>query len=1022
MTVNPAGGVLNPGESTTVTVTVSGTGVEPGSHAGMINITAEGAENAPQAIGVAFVVMAPAELSIINPGLAFNFWSGADASGSTPILVTNTGGMPMTWSASDDAFWLTISPSQGTLEPGQSATVEFTANGMEMAAGNYFAIITVSAEGAVNAPQALTSTMVIQDQGEVSLSSTSVDISIYSIGCINTASQTIQVSNVGGSPIGITVTSSETWLSANPGTMNLEGGGSGELSLSVDSATLSMGTHTGSIELLAPSASNPQHTVTVTVTVAEPGELSLNAMGLSFTCTVGEGNPPSQTFQILNSGGSPFVWSASAAAEWMTVTPGDGALLSGQTVTLTVSVNRGELHPGDYSGSISIDAPEACNMIEPVPFPVNFHVIGNPEISVSTTSIELVGALLEDSNPSEYMTITNTGMTPLAWNISNQPSWIQIGGLSSGTLAPGSSDTIMVVGLIHTSGPGSFEGTITVSGENADDRMVTVSMSVEDLPPALAVDMDTITFNLTSGTPTATFTFSVWNAGGGQLTWSVTPPAWLDMYPTAGGPLAAEESVEVTVAITPDTIDAFLEAISGDMIMNTLLEFVVTNVLDPAMEMYNQVVTLFTSLDTSFLYGSFNPDPISDNMGILFGDDFSLLGIDGTYLGMGYSIEAAGERYPTGTYPNFGYHADMTVRGRVAPLIFSTIDNNWLPDLVDAQMRIDLDLEFDADIVIAFDAAGEVIESLSDMIGQIIGENSDGLSIGGISSQDGDTSVNVGEWLNDIIEDYLSPIEAFANDINGQTYSDGFDVDADGPDPSNTYLMSASSEFTIAGIPLYYGIYLDAEVYGNYTFTTVCEIDFTNFLNSVVGLHDVDVAAGGKLVFGMYGGGGWETMGVYDLLMAIPGVGAVLGAVVDAIDWILDWIPGFDFSLEEWLEENLAGDLGEVVVGLQGEAYFKAWGKIQGAIDNVTGTTELDGYLKWEKGSAMEAYTRGIFNIPTGVDIEMCDGRWWTLWIDYPCGLDIEVEEETLWNETWELESGDSGEITIPWFTWNGEN
>lgn len=76
----------------------------------------------------------------------------ATAGGSNPanqtISITNGGGGTLNWTASDNAAWLTVSPSSGTAP----ATLTAAVNISGLSAGTYNATITINATGATNSP------------------------------------------------------------------------------------------------------------------------------------------------------------------------------------------------------------------------------------------------------------------------------------------------------------------------------------------------------------------------------------------------------------------------------------------------------------------------------------------------------------------------------------------------------------------------------------------------------------------------------------------------------------------------------------------------------------------------------------------------------------------------------------------------------------------------------------------------------------------------------------------------------
>jgi hypothetical protein len=87
-------------------------------------------------------VVPPAPSLVVSPSsLVFG-----SVSTSTTFTVSNSGSGPLSWTASDNAAWLTLSPVSGTLD-GSAATVTATVNRTGVATGAYSGTISVSSNG-----------------------------------------------------------------------------------------------------------------------------------------------------------------------------------------------------------------------------------------------------------------------------------------------------------------------------------------------------------------------------------------------------------------------------------------------------------------------------------------------------------------------------------------------------------------------------------------------------------------------------------------------------------------------------------------------------------------------------------------------------------------------------------------------------------------------------------------------------------------------------------------------------------
>lgn len=145
--------VLSPMSGTnngSVTATVNLTGLAAGTYNTAISVTAPGAT--PKTIPVTLTLTAATS----TPAIGLNTTSlgfagtvgGANPSAQT-IAVSNVGSGTLSWTASDNAAWLALSPASGT----NSGTVTASVNMTGLAAGTYNGIITIAASGSTNSPR-----------------------------------------------------------------------------------------------------------------------------------------------------------------------------------------------------------------------------------------------------------------------------------------------------------------------------------------------------------------------------------------------------------------------------------------------------------------------------------------------------------------------------------------------------------------------------------------------------------------------------------------------------------------------------------------------------------------------------------------------------------------------------------------------------------------------------------------------------------------------------------------------------
>ncbi|MDI6793079.1 MAG: thrombospondin type 3 repeat-containing protein, partial [bacterium] len=335
-------------DNTTVTVSVNITGLSAVTYNATITVSDANAPNSPQTVGVELVVSeAPPTISLDPTSLIFTATEGGSNPAGQTFVVSNTGGGSLSWTASDDAGWLSVSPASGV-----NTTVTVSVDITGLSAGTHTAAITVSDLNASNSPQTVSVTLTVSEAPPtISLDPTSL-IFAAAEGDSNPAGQTFVVSNTGGGSLNWTASDNAGWLSVSPAS-----GVNTTVTVSIDITGLSAGTHTAAITVSDLNASNSPQTVSVTLTVSEaPPAISLDPTSLIFTATEGGSNPADQTFEVSNTGGGSLNWTASDDATWLLLSP-----TSGINTTVTVSVDITGLSAGTYTATITVSNAAATN-------------------------------------------------------------------------------------------------------------------------------------------------------------------------------------------------------------------------------------------------------------------------------------------------------------------------------------------------------------------------------------------------------------------------------------------------------------------------------------------------------------------------------------------------------------------------------------------------------------------------------------------------------------------------------------
>lgn len=269
MNVSPSSGTST-GQEVTHSVSVDIGGLGEGTYSGTLSITDANAGNSPQIVAVTLTIskQAPPEISVNPTSLTFSAKEGANPS-SQIIKIRNSGGGTLTYSVSDNAAWLTASPTSGS-SSGEENSHSVSVDTSGLTEGSYSAAITITDANASNSPQTVNVSLNItkEQPPEIWVSATSLTFSATEGGS-NPSSQTIRIKNSGEQTLNYTISDDANWLSVNPSSGSSTGAENTH-TVSVNISGLSAGTHNAIITVSDTNASNNPQTVSVTLNLNAP--------------------------------------------------------------------------------------------------------------------------------------------------------------------------------------------------------------------------------------------------------------------------------------------------------------------------------------------------------------------------------------------------------------------------------------------------------------------------------------------------------------------------------------------------------------------------------------------------------------------------------------------------------------------------------------------------------------------------------------------------------------------------------
>jgi len=278
----------------------------------------------------------PPAIGASPTSLSFTATQGGSNPATQTLNISNTGGGTLTWSAGDNAAWLTLTPASGS----GNGTVTLTATTGTLPVGTYSGAITLSATGAASTTIPVTFTVAAAPvPPAIGASPTSLSFTATQGGG-NPASQTLNVSNTGGGTLTWNAADTAAWLTLGPGS----GTGNGTVTVSAATGTLAVGTYNGVITLSATGTSTVSVPVTFAITAAP--SLTVDQTSLSFTATQGGAGPANQTMNVTSN----LSWTVSKTGSWLTVSPASGS----NNGTTTVAIDVATATVGTNTGTVTV--------------------------------------------------------------------------------------------------------------------------------------------------------------------------------------------------------------------------------------------------------------------------------------------------------------------------------------------------------------------------------------------------------------------------------------------------------------------------------------------------------------------------------------------------------------------------------------------------------------------------------------------------------------------------------------------
>jgi len=490
------------------------------------------------------------------------------------VQLSNVGGGQISWQATATQPWLQFSPLSGSINAGQSVTVRVAGARSNLKIGSYTAQILFTS----NAGQAtLTVHMgvtALEPQHEAILQISPAVLSFTaSDGATNPPAQVVTVSNPGLRPLQWSASVNarnmgQNWLTVSPASDTIPHGQSESAIIAVNTSSLLPGSYSGTVTFTSqgaePVQDSPQ-SVFVSLTVLPQCTLQVSPGKLSYSSGYRQHGPPAQTVRLTGSPSctSALAWNIASAPSWLSVSAS-----SGRTPTaLSVRVVNDRLQPGTYNGTILFNSQAGTQSL-----PVTY-VVGKPSapgMGITPAVLSFSAVPGQQALTAQSFTISNTGGGILNWTAATATTvggnWLSVQP-TSGSLTGQQAATISVtVNLPPGIIPGTYSGTITVSGTDGSGQplpggpqVVTVTFVV-NAPCAIAASASALSFTGVVGgqSPAAQkVTITASGACANALTWTagVSGGSWLTTTP-ASGTVSLTTAATTSVAVSLSGLQA----------------------------------------------------------------------------------------------------------------------------------------------------------------------------------------------------------------------------------------------------------------------------------------------------------------------------------------------------------------------------------------------------------------------------------------------------------------------------------
>ncbi len=171
-----------------------------------------------------------------------------------------------------------------------------------------------------------------------------------------------------------------------------------------------------------------------------------------------------KTITLANVGGGQITWQGSSTQPWLILSPSSGTFSSGQSVQVSVAIDRSKLKPGHYNAQIDFLSNAGRSTISASAEVTQLLPDHMAMLQITPALLSFTATDGSVSPPEQTVTVSNPGLQPLQWQATSSASWLYVTPQSTQVDPSGSIPVAIGVDTRNLL-PGTYSGVVTFGAQ-----------------------------------------------------------------------------------------------------------------------------------------------------------------------------------------------------------------------------------------------------------------------------------------------------------------------------------------------------------------------------------------------------------------------------------------------------------------------------------------------------------------------------------------------------------------------------